>query len=524
MTQASPISGYGSWAGAPLLGDPALERPRLRSDTALAMSWVAVLICAGVAFSFATRPLWFEYTFSYRVSWVYVPIAFVSILFLAPLRFPVAAAIYYGYLPIGQPSHAHHFLAGDVSAALTFEMVLALPLVVAGLFGGSGQSPRRATGRAIHVALWGFVGAGFVAALLSGAPGVCLTAWTSRFLIPALVTLVLVRRLRSVEEYRTVWYGLVTGLTAVCVFDYRRAVLGEVDAYVDISQRYIGLSQSVAIPLLFILGGALWLSLAQARRGRALLSITWLAMFAAVVALAWLGASRGALAGLLLLGVWWLPNVVKHLHRPSILIMVLVGGLVGLYLVRDALTRTTLDVTLAVERLRELEAGGLLGHNRAAIWAEGLRLWSQQPIFGRGPNFWVTLDTGLESVHGTWIGLLFDTGLLGTAAFVALVIAVLRTARRSALQHLSDLDRTFVLGCRAGWVVMLLILCTNLPFTSGQPRNHIHAYVVFLFPALALVAYQNQPHPTVSPTPALGPLLPPSIAGTAHPRPADFMP
>ncbi len=518
------MSGYGSWAPLPPLEYAAPERPGLRTDALQAALWVGGLTIAGVVFSFATRWIWYDYTFTFRVSWVYVPVAFVAILFLAQLRFPVAAALFYGYLPIGQAAHAQNFLIGDVNAALTYEMVLALPLILAGALGtpGSAGLPRRPVPMSVKLSLAGFVLAGLVAAMLSSDLPVCLTAWVGRFLLPFLVTIVLVRRLERLEDYRTVWYGLIVGLSAIAVFDYRRAVLGEVESYTDISQRYIGATQSFAIPLLYALGGALWLGVARARRGAVVQSLFWFGLFAGSFLLMWLGASRGPLIGIGLLVLWWLPTLARQLHRPGIILMVLIGSAAGVYFVRDALTRTTLDVQLTLDRLKELQAGGLTGHNRAAIWSQALDLWAQQPIFGLGPNHWVTLDTGFESVHSTWVGLLFDTGVLGAAVFTVFVIAVLRVARRSTAQHLSDLDRAFFLGCRAGWVVMLLILCTNLPFTSGQPRNQIFAYMVFFFPALALVTYQH--HGAAGGATPAGPPLPPSITGTAHPRPADFMP
>jgi hypothetical protein len=70
---------------------------------------------------------------------------------------------------------------------------------------------------------------------------------------------------------------------------------------------------------------------------------------------------------------------------------------------------------------------------------------------------------------------------------------------------------------RAGWIIMLLLLCTNLPFTSGQPANNIFAYVVYMFPMLAMLVYTRHPPPDLFSVPAqrsapqFGPLANPAL-------------
>jgi len=227
-----------------------------------------------------------------------------------------------------------------------------------------------------------------------------------------------------------------------------------------------------------------------------------------------LGAARGPLAFSALLLLWWLCYVLRQIHRPGVVILALLGGSVIACFVSYSLAQTNLDVTLILDRLSELQAQGLSGHNRAEAWALAVQFWKTSPIWGIGLNNWAVYDTfGYESAHSMFYGLLTDMGVIGLIVFAAFFTAVLAFSRQSLLAPLKLQDEAFYRGFRAGWVMMLLNLTTNLPFTSGQQRNNIMAYAVYYFPLLVMVAYarhapQQTPWPAASRAPG-----PPAIPG-----------
>ena len=473
--------------------------PRSDRQWLYAIGCVGALLLAGVVFSFATaRTLW-EVTFSYRVTYMYVALAIPAIFILGYGKFPLAAAIFYGFLPVAQNAHQHHWIIGDIEAALTYEEVLAVPLLIMGLIGPNGR--RAGQGRPLPDGVVFLLGAILVSALMSTVlaldPGIAAATLVSRYVLPIAVGLVCVRRLRNIQDYKTIWFGLATGLVSIGVFQFRRGVLGEVQFHLQVQQRFLGLTQVDAIPMLYVIGGALWLSVAQVRKGLSLTAILWFALTGGFVVLLWLGATRGPLLLFCVMFAWWLPTFVRQMHRPGTILLGLFGGIGAVFLARYSFERTNLSIDLMIERLDELRTAGVSGHNRAAIWRTAMEYWKTSPLFGIGPNNWVTFNTGFESPHSLIYGMLCDTGALGLAIFVAFVYAVLRASRR-ILPTLEDPEElAYFLGSRAGWVIMLLTLVTNLPLTSGQPRNAIFAYVAYLFPVLLLITYAR--HAPASP-------------------------
>jgi len=469
--------------------------PTGRRDWLYAILLVSGLTGLGVLFSYATRFTLYSYTFSYRVACLYVPVAAAAILFLGYGRFPLAATLFYGFLPIAQAAHAQDFVAGELKTALTFEMLLALPVLVMGFVGPPGTLPgaSRPLPGSLKACFGAILLAASVSTVLAHALGHALVALASRFALPMLVTVAVYRRLRTLAEYRTVWLGFVTGMILIGIFQYRRGVLGELHWAEQVSQRFLGASQSYAIPMLYAVGGLLWIALVRARRGAVLQATVTLLTVVVFGVLMWLGAARGPLVFFGLLLVWWLLHLLRQVHRPGVLLSGTAIVLAGFYLVRYSLTRTTLDVYLVLERMSELRFEGLAGHDRAAVWRIALNYWKENPLWGMGLNNWSPEQTGYESAHSLVFGLLTDMGVFGLLVFGLFFGVVLRMTRRSLLWSLPPDERTFFTGCRAGWIIMLLCLVTNLPFTSGQPRNQIFAYMVYFFPLLVMLVYSRSP-------------------------------
>ncbi|MBD3161335.1 MAG: hypothetical protein GF346_03955 [Candidatus Eisenbacteria bacterium] len=126
----------------------------------------------------------------------------------------------------------------------------------------------------------------------------------------------------------------------------------------------------------------------------------WAAFLVALVALLWLrGHRRMLLAGLPAALVWLYFAVPSFTGRWS---MALEGG----------------------------QENSMLW--RLGLWNHALGLFPDRPLFGSGPGTfidYVAYGKGF-SAHQTWVGLLIETGVLGTVAFLVLQIAVGRALWR----------------------------------------------------------------------------------------------
>lgn len=460
---------------------------------------VAVIMGAFICFGFVLhwRFLSPEMSFSAQISWGYVPMGILMILVLGWNRFDLAAAIFFGYQGLGQATNATYFLVGDIQAAMTMEELLAIPLVFMGLFGPSAKHlvPSRPQSRFMLVSLTLVLVSAGLSTAFAVSPQIALATLFARFILPSLIMVGIARRCKDVSDYKVIWFGFVLGMLAIAVFDFRRIVLGEgaiVGTY-KVDQRYAGAGQSFAIPTLYIIGGALWLGYAIAEAGRVFRGALWLLLAVGIGMLMWLGGARGPVLGLGMLVVWWIPRrFVRSFANPRLIGLAIVAVFATCIFVGYSMGRTAFDVGLTGKRMAALFESGLARSNRWGIWMEGLRYWGESPLFGQGLNSWVTFNRGWTNVHGGFVGILLDTGVMGMACFTLLIVATLRLTGKRNLVYLSEQDRRFFLGCRAGWCVMMFILMFNLPFTSGQPLNNIFSYMVFFFPALVMVVHSRQ--------------------------------
>jgi hypothetical protein len=495
MVNVQPsMVGYGQPAGM-----PAAVREGRRFDP----RWLKAALLVGSAISvgvlYATwRGPSLDITFSGQVSLVYCPIAAILILLLGwtPNDFPVAAALFFGYLGLAQAAAGgDYYLAGSVQGAITFEEVLALPLILVGLLGPSGAPPgARPAPSGFRVAWTLILISGLISTVMAISPSIAAMTYLARFLIPTLVILGTYRRLRGIEDYMVVWFGLLIGIVAILVFDYRRAVLDILPWYnTGMSQRYVGTSESSAIPTFYVIGPALWLGHALAVRKWMLTGVGLLLLGAVFCMMLWLGAHRGPLlfAGLLVL--WWTPShVLRNLLHARSMILWIIAAVVIVNVLAYSLSQTRLNTDFIVERVLDMGSTGVTGEARWPIWMAGLEHWAASPLWGRGLNNWVVVDDFFANVHSSVVGILFDTGLIGLAAFGLLFGATLSRSRKADFASLTPLDHRFALGCRAGWVCMMLLLAVELPFTSGQPHSNIFVYTVFLYPMLVMLIYTRR--------------------------------
>jgi O-antigen ligase len=208
----------------------------------------------------------------------------------------------------------------------------------------------------------------------------------------------------------------------------------------------------------------------------------------------WLGAHRAPLVFAVLLVLWWLPGTIAPiLNRPWALPIVAVGVVAAAFVARYSLAETRLDPHAIVERFADLEAVGFAGHNRVQIWKIGLAGFAASPIWGAGLNQCVEIQSYYLSVHGALIGILFDTGLLGLVVFGTFFVSIFLMSSKKYARHLSRPDLRYYMGHRAAWLILLLLLVVDIPFTSGQPKNNILAYMVYMFPMIAMLVYSREP-------------------------------
>jgi O-antigen ligase len=312
-----------------------------------------------------------------------------------------------------------------------------------------------------------------------------------KFLLPILVTLACYRRIKSVDGYRLIWYGLIIGVIAISVFDFRRAVLGQ-GIIGHMSQRSTGATITFGMLLTSLIGGGLWMGYARAEGKYFGRGVIWLALIGLFGVLVWLSGSRSATIGLALLILWWLPaKIWRSLLRFKMLLLLLIGGIIigGLFLY--SLRTTRLDTEMTSSRLTDLWHQGFKGHNRWGLWVEGIEGWESHPVWGVGLNNWVCLNKDFASVHGSFVGILFDTGLIGFIFFWLFMIRVCFMATKKYYMGLSYENQQFFIGCRNSWIVYVFVMMVNLPFTSGQYRYNVFAYMFFFFPLLVMIVYRQ---------------------------------
>ena len=489
MTMAFAPGGDGR---APTIGLPAPDDRRWLTTLAV----VGGMMAFGVLFAYGTANRLQGYNLSTRFSFLYIPVSMVLILAMgwSRLAFPVAASLFYAYLGVNQNAANEFWLVGDWNAAITFEMVLAIPLIIVGLAGTSAAAevPSRPIPSLMKWAWILIPLAGLLSCLFSIAFVITFATLMGKVVLPILVTLGVYRRCRDLGDVRLIWYGAMVGMLVITVFDFRRAVMGEVTLAIGerANQRYVGATMSFGIPMIFLLGGALWLGYARAVGRSFVGGMLFLFMAAVIGMLIWLSGTRGTTLGFGVLVLWWFGRRgIGAFFSFRGMLVLLIGGVMSVALVAFSFGYTAMNVGLTIERFKDLFQHGVTEEARWPIWVTAMHQLAANPVLGLGPNAWTVTDFQYESVHSSVIGVLYDLGIVGAILFSVLFIESLLIGRRAYQHHLSHEDREFFLGCRAGWIAMLLVLATNLSFTSGQFKNNIFSYMVFFYPLMAMLVY-----------------------------------
>jgi O-antigen ligase len=95
---------------------------------------------------------------------------------------------------------------------------------------------------------------------------------------------------------------------------------------------------------------------------------------------------------------------------------------------------------------------------RVGLWIFALRRFPERPIFGSGPGTfleYISYQKGYNA-HQTWVGLLIETGLVGTLAFLVLLITIGRALirRRAAILPRHDPLREGMLAIWIGFAAV----------------------------------------------------------------------
>jgi putative inorganic carbon (HCO3(-)) transporter len=142
---------------------------------------------------------------------------------------------------------------------------------------------------------------------------------------------------------------------------------------------------------------------------------TWLliATVPALAALVWSG-SRGAALGLLIGAL--LTMIVRRAW----------GWLAGIAAVAVAVS---VAVLVAAPWLLDREHYGDVTSGRITLYLELLERWTQSPVLGIGYRLADTANQFELPAHNILLAMLVETGLVGLAAFVALLVMLLRSGR-----------------------------------------------------------------------------------------------
>lgn len=181
-----------------------------------------------------------------------------------------------------------------------------------------------------------------------------------------------------------------------------------------------------------------------------------------------LSRSRGALVGLLAGALIALVSAPRRL-RGYIFIGLLIGGAGLLYLSNEQFL-DRMSTILAREEERDTSA-----HSRIALAKAGFHMWLDHPM-GVGPgNFFQNIGNYIpeyagKDAHNTYVRCLTETGLLGAAFFVLVVLGAFWTTYRtaSATSLLPEREATdirllaFGMACA---VATLLTCCLTISLT-----------------------------------------------------------
>jgi O-antigen ligase len=115
---------------------------------------------------------------------------------------------------------------------------------------------------------------------------------------------------------------------------------------------------------------------------------------------------------------------------------------------------------------------------RLGLWDYALRIYPERPVFGSGIGTFLEYVDYLQgfNAHQTWVGLLIETGLVGTLAFLGLLLVVGRELLRAARRAVPE-ERPVAQGAVAVWFGLLAASLASEPF--GMPSAAVYVWTLF---------------------------------------------
>jgi O-antigen ligase len=222
-------------------------------------------------------------------------------------------------------------------------------------------------------------------------------------------------------------------------------------------RRMVGVSISYSDPNSFALTLLLTLPMllpfwAEARtRARKLLLLGFMGCAAVCILLT---GSRTGFVGLVafaLLWSWFTP------HRKTVILLLGLGALVACMLMPDYLVNrfyTLVDPSVGPANAQESAEGRLEG------FLVGMRLWSENPMFGVGPSAFAVASGEKFQAHNVYGQVGSELGTLGMAGFLALVACFFLNWREARRLDAYFRQRSFMgqVARSAGLAVLLLLL------------------------------------------------------------------
>ena len=172
-----------------------------------------------------------------------------------------------------------------------------------------------------------------------------------------------------------------------------------------------------------------------------------------------MAVSRGAIVGLIagcLVGAFYLREFIST----KVMLRASVGALLGAVLIGVGLMVTDYGQLLA-DRFAQFGAADVdkISSGRTAIWATALESMSENPVsfltgygWGAYKAFYFRFAT-----HNTYLGLLFDLGVIGLGLMLLVMLNVIRTAR-SALRSADPDGQRLLMAFIIGFLSLLAAL------------------------------------------------------------------
>jgi len=184
-----------------------------------------------------------------------------------------------------------------------------------------------------------------------------------------------------------------------------------------------------AVAAIYLFGLFITLLLGCYRRSRGVLLLIGLTLLLLIVATTSIKTSLGLLVGALGAGLFYFRHFARGVRRSAVG-LVMLGGVLGYVLLSNDVLVDRIQggidrVRLGVEVLQAREGlPGLSSFDKRTTWSgDGLRGWTENPIFGHGVEAF-RARYGVTS-HATVVDLLYNSGLLGTALFYSVFFSII---------------------------------------------------------------------------------------------------